>query len=350
MLASPLSTAADDGRLADHELATRLSLFLWCSTPDRALLEAARAGELREPDGIAAQVQRMLAAPGASRLAQRFVRQWLNLALLDYVEVDRKAHPRFDPALHDAMRREPIAFFERVLQEDRSVLDFVHSDFVMANERLAAHYGTDAVVGNELRAVALRPEHRRGGLLTQGGILAMNSDGTDSHPLKRGIWMLERLLDDPPPPPPAAVPEIDLADPRIAEMTLRERIEDHRNQAACRSCHQKIDPWGLAFENYDAVGGWRDAIDGEPVDALGVLYNDQRLDGMDGLKRFLLLHRQDQLVRALVRKLTTFALGRPLTFSDLAAIDELTAEVRRRGDGLATMIRAIATSDLFAAR
>ena len=353
-LASPnflyLSTAADEGRLADHELATRLALFLWCSTPDEALLAAARDGRLRDRDGLDAEVTRMLAGPRARRFGQRFVRQWLNLALLDYLEVDRKAHPRFDAALQDAMRREPIAFFEQVLRDDRSVLDFVHSDFAMANERLAAHYGTDAVVGNELRPVMLRPEHRRGGLLTQGGVLAMNSDGTDSHPLKRGIWMLERLLDDPPPPPPAAVPEIDLADPRIAQMTLKERIEDHRNQAACRSCHQKIDPWGVAFENYDAIGGWRDQIDGEPVDAVGVLFNDQRLDGMDGLKRFLLLHRQDQLVRALVRKLTTFALGRPLTFGDLAAIDDITASVRRRGDGLATMVREIVTSDLFAAR
>ncbi len=353
-LASPnflyLSTAADEGRLADHELATRLALFLWCSAPDEALLAAARDGRLRDRGGLDKEVTRMLKAPRARRFGQRFVRQWLNLALLDYLEVDRKAHPRFDAALHEAMRREPIAFFQQVLQEDRSVLDFVHSDFAMANERLAAHYGTDAVVGNELRPVALRPEHRRGGLLTQGGVLAMNSDGTDSHPLKRGIWMLERLLDDPPPPPPAAVPEIDLADPRIAQMTLKERIEDHRNQAACRSCHQKIDPWGVAFENYDAIGGWRDQIDGEPVDAVGVLFNDQRLDGMDGLKRFLLLHRQDQLVRALVRKLTTFALGRPLTFGDLAAIDDITAAVRRRGDGLATMVREIVTSDLFAAR
>ena len=133
-------------------------------------------------------------------------------------------------------------------------------------------------------------------------------------------------------------------------MTLKERIEDHRNQAACRSCHQKIDPWGIAFENYDAVGSWRDDIDGDPVDAVGVLFNDQRLDGMNGLKRFLLLHRQDQLVRAMVRKLTTFALGRPVTFGDLAAIDEITAEVRRRGDGLATMVRVIVAHDLFAAR
>ena len=353
-LASPnflyVATAGDAGQLADHELATRLSLMLWCSVPDNELLALAERGRLREPEVLDAQVTRLLASPKSARFARRFVRQWLNMSLLDYLKVDRKAHPKFDLALHRAMQREPIAFFAEVLREDLSVLEFVHSDFTMANERLADHYGADAVTGNDMRRVELRAEHRRGGLLTQGGLLAMNSDGTDSHPLKRGIWMLERLLDDPPPPPPAAVPEIDLADPRIAQMTLKERIEDHRNQAACRSCHQKIDPWGIAFENYDAVGSWRDDIDGDPVDAVGVLFNDQRLDGMNGLKRFLLLHRQDQLVRAMVRKLTTFALGRPVTFGDLAAIDEITAEVRRRGDGLATMVRVIVAHDLFAAR
>ena len=353
-LASPnflyLSTAIDGDQLAEHELATRLSLFLWCSTPDEELLAAARGGALGEQGGVEAQVERLLRSPKSARFVRRFVRQWLNLALLDYVDINRKAYPKFDRALHEAMQREPIAFFEELLRQDASVLEFIHSDFVMANERLAKHYGAAGVVGNDMQRVPLSDERRRGGLLTQSGLLAMNSDGIDSHPLKRGIWMLERLLDDPPPPPPAAVPEIDLADPRIAQMTLRERIEDHRNQAACRSCHQKIDPWGLAFENYDALGSWRDEIDGAPVDAVGVLFNDQRLDGMDGLKRFLLLNRQDQLVRAVVRKLATFALGRPLTFSDLAAIDEITGQVRERGDGLATMVRAIASSELFRAR
>lgn len=353
-LASPnflyLSVPATEAVLQDHELATRLATFLWCSTPDEQLLRAARDGGLRNPQTLDEQISRMLRSDKSDRFSYRFVRQWLNLALLDYVDIDRKAHPKFDGALHGAMQREPIAFFRELLREDLSVLELVHSDFAMANERLAAHYGTPAVIGNELRRVRLDREQRRGGLLTQAGLLAMNSDGKDSHPLKRGIWMLERLLDDPPPPPPAAVPEIDLADPRIAQMTLKERIEDHRNQAACRSCHQKIDPWGIAFENYDAIGSWRDEIAGKPVDAVGVLFNDQKLDGMDGLKRFLLLHRQDQLVRALVRKLTTFAIGRPLTFADRAAIDEITAEVRMQGDGLATMIRAIARSELFGNR
>lgn len=191
------------------------------------------------------------------------------------------------------------------------------------------------------------PEQRRGGLLTEAGLLAMNSDGKDSHPLKRGIWMLERMLNDPPPPPPAAVPVIDLADPAIAKMTLKQ----HRSTTATRPpgvpCHSKIDPWDITFENYDAVGQWRTEVLGQPVDAVGVLFNRQQLEGMDGLKRFLLENRQDQFVRALVYKLLTFALGRPLSFGDRAAIDEITADVRKHGDGLATMVRTIATSELF---
>ena len=178
----------------------------------------------------------------------------------------------------------------------------------------------------------------------------MNSAGNDSHPLKRGIWLLESLLNDPPPPPPPAVPEIDLADPEIAKMTLKERIEDHRNHAACRSCHAKIDPWGIAFENYDSLGRWRQQIGDKPVDATSTLFNNQPLQGMDGLKRYLLEHRQDQFTRALVYKLTTYGLGRPLTFADHSSIDQITADVRKQGDGLATMIRLIVASDLFRAR
>jgi len=195
--------------------------------------------------------------------------------------------------------------------------------------------------------VKLGPQHRRGGLLTQAGLLAMNSDGKDSHPLKRGIWMLESLLNDPPPPPPPAVPEIDLADPEIAKLTLKQRIENHRNHPACISCHAKIDPWGIAFENFDAVGKWRTQIQGKPVDATSFLFNKQKLDGMEGLKRFLLENRQDQFARAMVHKLTTYAMGRPLTFSDRSDVDHITADLRKQGDGLATLVKLIVASDLF---
>lgn len=188
---------------------------------------------------------------------------------------------------------------------------------------------------------------RRGGLLTQAGPLSMNSDWPDSHPLKRAIWLLERLLNDPPPPPPPAVPQIDLADPEIAKMTLKERIENHRNQAACKSCHAKIDPWGIAFENYDALGRWRNEVHGKAIDATSELFNHQTLDGMEGLKHYLLDARQDQFIEAMVHKLTTYALGRSLRFEDRAAVDAIAADVRRDGDGLKKMIHTIVQSELF---
>lgn len=333
--------------LSNFELASRLSMFLWCSTPDAELLELATKGRLSERDVVLSQVERMLSDARSRRFSEHFVRQWLGMQLLDFLSVNRKTYPQFGPSLKEAMQEEPVAFFHEVLQSDSSVLDFIHADYTMANERLASHYGVSGVYGNEFRRVKLEPQHRRGGLLTQAGLLAMNSDGQDSHPLKRGIWMLESLLNDPPPPPPPAVPEIDLADPEIAKMTLKQRIENHRNQAACMSCHVKIDPWGIAFENFDAVGKWRSDIKGKPVDASSLLFNKQKLDGMDGLKRFLLEYRQDQFARALVYKMTTYALGRPLTFGDRSSVDRITADVRKQGDGLATMVKFIVTSTLF---
>ena len=334
-------------RLAAWELATRLSMFLWCSTPDEELLDLAAKGRLSDREVLTRQVTRMLSDERSRRLSRHFVRQWLGMQLLDYLKVDRKTYRQFDPSLKEAMQEEPVAFFHEVLQHNQSVLDFIHADYTVANERLARHYGLSDILGNHFRRVKLEPQHKRGGLLTQAGLLAMNSDGKDSHPLKRGIWMLESLLNDPPPPPPPAVPEIDLADPEIAKLSLKERIEDHRNHAACLSCHAKIDPWGIAFENYDAVGSWRSQIKGKPVDASSLLFNKQKLDGMDGLKRFLLANRQDQLARAMVHKMATYALGRPLTFGDRSSVDQITADLRKQGDGLATMITLIVMSELF---
>ncbi|MGB0599480.1 MAG: DUF1592 domain-containing protein [Rubripirellula sp.] len=333
--------------LTEHELATRMAVFLWCSTPDQQLLDLAQDGKLRDPAILDSEVERMLTDVRSHRFAKHFVRQWLDMQLLDYLQVDRKDYPQFDPTLKEAMQEEPIAFFYEVLQQNHSILDFLHADYTMANERLAQHYGLEDVFGNEFRRVELDPADQRGGLLTQAGLLAMNSDGKDSHPLKRGIWLLENLLDDPPPPPPPAVPEIDIADPAIAKLTLKQRMEDHRKQAACRSCHMKIDPWGIALENFDAIGSWRTHVQGEVVDASGILFNRQRLDGVDGLKRFLLTNRQDQFTRAMVVKLTGYALGRPLRFADRAEIDLITANLRQQGGGLVTLIKLIVKCDLF---
>ncbi len=331
----------------DYQLATRLSMFLWCSVPDEQLLKLAAKGTLHHSDVLLQQTNRMLADARSDRFSHYFVRGWLGMQLLDYLNVDKKTYPKFNVSLKQSMQQEPVEFFREVLRNNHSVMDFLHADYAVVNEPLARHYGYGGVYGNQFRRVALESDQARGGLLTQAGLLAMNSDGKDSHPLKRGIWLLKSLLNDPPPPPPPAVPEIDLADPEIAKMTLKQRIENHRDDPACLSCHAKIDPWGIAFENYDAVGAWRTMVNGAPVDASSALFNHQELNGVDGLKRFLLSNRQDQFARALVYKMVTFALGRPISFADRANIDEITARLRNEGDGLHTLITLIVTSDLF---
>lgn len=328
--------------ISELELASRLAVFLWSSIPDDELLKLAEQGKLREPEVLATQVKRMLADPRSRRFSQNFVEQWLGLERMNSV-----THIKANDPLRDAMLEEPVAFFEEVLKNNLSVMDFLHSDYAVVNERLAAHYRLPKVFGPHFRSVPITPQANRGGLLTSAAIMTMNSDGTDSHPLKRGVWMLKRILDDPPPPPPPNVPEVDLTDPEILKMTLKERIANHRNNPACISCHSRIDPWGIAFENYDALGAFRTHIKNQPVDATSELFNRQTLAGVDGLKRYLLTDRQDQFARAMVHKLTAFALGRPLTFGDRADVDRLTAQFRRRDDGLGDLIHLVVSSNLF---
>ena len=337
----PAKSDQDSPRISEQEFASRLSIFLWSSIPDDELLNLAEQGKLRKPDVLAAQVKRMLADPRSRRFSRNFVWQWLGLDGLDSV-----AHVK-DSSLQEAMQMEPIAYFNEVLKHNRSVMDFIHSDYVVVNQRLASHYGVPNVFGPHFRKVSIEPQTHRGGILTAAATLTMNSDGQDSHPLKRGVWMLERILDDPPPPPPPNVPEVDLTDPEILKMTLKERIADHRNKPACRSCHSRIDPWGIAFENYDALGVYRTRIKNQPVDASSILFNKQTLTGMDGLKRHLLLDRQDQFARAVVHKLTTYALGRPLSFGDRADIESLTTQFRKRDDRLGDLVQLIISSNLF---
>lgn len=327
--------------ISELELASRLAVFLWSSIPDDELLKLAEQGRLREPEVLADQVKRMLADPRSRRFSQNFVEQWLGLDRLNSV-----THVT-DSSLREAMQLEPVAFFDEVLKHNHSIMDFIHSDYAVVNERLAAHYQIPAVYGPHFRKVPITPQTNRGGLLTGAAILTMNSDGKDSHPLKRGVWMLKRILDDPPPPPPPNVPEVDLTDPEILKMTLKERIADHRKKSACVSCHSRIDPWGIAFENYDALGAYRTQIKDQPVDATSELFNRQTLAGMNGLKQYLLTDRQDQFARAMVHKLTAYALGRPLTFGDRADIDSLTAQFRRHDDGLGDLIQLIISSSLF---
>jgi len=349
VLSSPhfLYITQSNESITDSELAARLSFFLWSSQPDEELLKIVSNGNIRDPKVLAEQVERLLASPRSKRFVSNFTHQWLDMDLLHLLEIDKKVYPKFSKELKQFMQQEPVAFFQYILNENRSVMDFLHADYALLNQRLATYYGVENVYGNHFQKVDLPPESKRGGLLVQAGLLAMNSDGVDSHPLKRGIWLLESILNDPPPPAPPAVPEIDLTDPAILEMTLKERIEDHRNKPACASCHSKIDPWGIAFEEFDAIGGWRTEIDGNPVDATSQLYNESELAGMNGLKRYLLANRQDQFSSALVHKLASYSLGRPLSFADHAELERITKELRQNGDGLRSLVHLLVTSKLF---
>ena len=329
------------GRISETELASRLSFFLWSSIPDEELMALAEQRVLKVPAVLRAQVTRMLADSRSRRFSQNFVQQWLGMDGLNSV-----THIK-DDSLLEAMQEEPVAFFDQVLKQNSSVLDFVHSDYAVVNERLAAHYGIPGVYGHHFRRVPITAQTNRGGILTAAAVLTMNSDGQDSHPLKRGVWLLKRILQDPPPAPPPNVPQVDLTDPNILKMTLKERIADHRNKPACISCHAKIDPWGIAFENYDALGAFRTSVRNAPVDATSKLFNKQELAGIDGLKRYLLADRQDQLARAMVRKMTAYALGRSLSFRDYADIDGMVVQFRTEGDRLGDLVHLIVNSDIF---
>ena len=331
----------DSVGMNDRELARRLAAFLWSSIPDAQLQRKAEKGNLKQPDILEAEVNRMLKDVRSNRFVRHFVEQWLDLDGLQSVSHITDQH------LLKAMQEEPIAFFQEVLRSNSSIFDFIHSDYALVNERLASHYKIGDVRGSHFQKVSIEPQLNRGGLLTGSAVLAMNSDGKDSNPLKRGVWMLESILGDPPPPPPPNVPEVDLADPEIQKMTVKERIANHRSNPACYSCHARIDPWGIAFENYDAFGSYRTKVNDKPVDASALLFNKQPLEGMHGLKRYLLKERQDQFARAMVRKMTTYALGRPLSFSDHAGIEDLTIMFRKNGDRLGDLIYFITKSTIF---
>jgi mono/diheme cytochrome c family protein len=352
VLASPdflylVQIESETTSLSDLELANRLSFFLWSSIPDTQLLDLAFAGKLKSPDTLRAQIQRMLADPKARRFNQHFVRQWLGLEAIDTIVVDRFKFGGYNEAFQQTLIAEPHAFFDHILRHNRSIMDFLQSDYLVINEPLARHYGIPGVSGQEFRKVPIAPGVKRGGLLTTAAVLTMTSTGVDSNPLKRGLWLLEKMLHDPPPPPPPDVPEVDLTDPRILKMTPKERMADHRNQPACHSCHAKIDPWGISLENFDAIGRYRTTVNDQPVDATAVLYNHKELQGVEGLKNYLIADRQDQFAKAMVHKITTYALGRPMTFADRGEIETMAAELKKRGNGLQDLISIVIHSPLF---
>ena len=334
--------------VSEFELATRLAYFLWSSMPDDELFGLAKEGKLRTPGVLESQVRRMLKDPKARALVENFAGQWLNTRNLKALAPDPKLFPSFDEALRTAMLNETEFFFEAVMKEDRSVLDFLDADFTYVNERLAKHYGIPEVKGNEFRKVKLTDD-RRGGLLTQASILTVTSNPTRTSPVKRGKWILENILGTPPPPPPPDAGELSEAKEAIASASLRQRMELHRANPSCAICHARMDPLGFGFENYDAIGAWR-ARDGKfDIDPAGMLPGGKKFQGPKELKA-ILKERQADFRHCLAEKLLTYALGRGLEYYDKCAVDEITATLARQENRFNSLVLAIVNSDPFQQR
>ncbi len=331
-------------RLDGHELAARLSYFLWSSTPDARLEELAASGALSADATLEREFGRMLEDPRSGELARGFALQWLELEPLARAAPDPVRFPHFDEGLRASMRAETIAFFDALLRERRPLSDLVDADFSFVDERLAQLYGIPGVRGPELRRVRV-DRARRGGLLGQASVLTVTSNPTRTSPVKRGKWILEVLLDAPPPPPPPGVGVLEDTTKALADASLRERLEMHRARPECAVCHDRLDPLGLALENYDATGAWRESEGRHPIDASGVLPDGRRIQGRAGLVAALLA--DDALARSIARRLMVYALGRELGSDDERALRELVRGLPGAKTTLADVLLAVVKSEPF---
>ena len=335
--------------VSDLELAARLSFFLWSSIPDAALLDAAARGELRAPNGLEQQVRRMLADDRSRALVDNFVGQWLTLRNLPSAAPDLNAFPEFDENLREAFERETRLFVGSVFREDRSVVDLLRANYTFMNERLARHYGVPNVYGSHFRRVTFGDDQPRGGVLGQGSFLTVTSYPNRTSPVLRGRWVLESLLGTPPPSPPADVPGLPDRGDDGRPASVRERLEQHRESPACATCHAPMDPLGFALENFDAVGGWRDAEDGTPVDSSAVLPDGTQFRGPAGLRTYL-VSRHRQFVEAMTEKLLAYALGRRLQYYDRPAVRGIVRGAAASDYRLSDIVLGIVGSPAFQMR
>ncbi len=311
--------------VSDLALASRLSFFLWSSIPDDELLDAAARGELRDPEVLEGQVRRMLADRRAHALVDGFALQWLALGTLPSVVPTPELYPEWDDNLRESFRRETELFVADQIRGNRSVLDLVRADHTFVDERLARHYGIPNVYGSRFRRVTF-DDGVRGGLLGQGGILTVTSYPTRTSPVLRGHWLLEHLLGAPPPPPPPDVPDLPDRGEGGRPASVRERLEQHRENPVCAACHAPMDPLGFALEHFDAIGKWRATGEGgDPIDASGVFPDGTEFEGLAGLKA-MLLSRDEQFVQTVLEKLATYALGRGLEHYDMPAVRRILRE------------------------
>jgi hypothetical protein len=333
--------------VSDISLASRLSFFLWTSLPDEELLTLAREGRLSNPRVLEQQVRRMLADPRSEALATRFAGQWLRLEDLDKVFPDVRQYTDFDEQLRASMRRETELFFDNLVREDRSVLELYTADYTFVNERLAEHYGIPGVAGTQFQRVQY-PDDSRRGILGHGSVLVQTSHANRSSPVLRGKWVMEVLLNTPPPPPPPGVPDLEAtaAAQEGRLLTTRERMEMHRANAVCRSCHQFMDPIGLALDNFDVTGKWRIRENGMPLDTHGELYDGTPVSSPAELQAALLA-RPIPLIRTFTQNLMAYGLGRRVEYFDGAAVRAIGAAAEPNGYRLSDFVVGVVLSDAF---
>jgi hypothetical protein len=344
--AEPRRTAGRAVRVADFDLASRLSFFLWGTSPDADLIAVAAQGRLGAPGGLEKQARRLLADSRSETLASRFANQWFRLTDVDHILPDAILYPYFDRTLGDALVRETELFFDSLVREDRSVLDLLTADYTFVNERVAKHYGMPNVTGTAFRRVPV-PEYRRG-LLGHGSMLLLTSVADRTSPVMRGKWIMEVLLGSPPPPPPPNVPALEQTDANVGGKLLstRERMEEHRKNPACASCHKVIDPLGLALDNFDVTGRWRIKENGKPVDATGVMYDGTKLDGPASLRAALLNHK-DVFLETFTENLMTYALGRRVEYYDMPTVRAIVRAAAKNDYRLSAFILGIVNSPAF---
>jgi hypothetical protein len=351
---------AGQSRLDDFALASRLSYFLWSSMPDEELLALADKGKLHEPDELRRQVERMLRDRKASAFTENFLGQWVSLRSINATMPDPMLYPEHDEILQISMVKEVTLFFDEVLRNDLSLTNFTASEFSMLNGRLARHYGIAGVNDElEFRKVTLPPESHRGGLMTMAAVLKVTANGTTTSPILRGAWVLDRMLGAPPPKPTV---EVEAIDPDIrGATTIRDQLAKHRSDAACASCHVKIDPPGFALENFDVIGGWRERYrslgegqsvpgrrykHGPAVDAADLLTDGRKFRNIDEYKQ-LLLEDKDQLARALCEKLLSYSTGAACSAADRQEIDQIVGNVREKNYGFRSLIHEVVQSQIF---
>jgi hypothetical protein len=334
-------------RISDFELASRLSYFLWASMPDDRLFDLAAADRLSDPEVLDAEVTRMLADPKAQALAEHFAGQWLQLRKLPAARPSTEFFPTLTPALRDAMREETVLFFDSIRTENRSLVTLLDADYTFVNQALAEHYGMSGVSGPEFRRVALAADDVRGGVLSMASILTINAHTFRTSPTMRGTWILEVIFGTPPPPPPANASQLKEEDANASEpKDFREVLARHAKDAACQTCHKRIDPLGFGLENFDAIGRYRETHGGEPIDASGILPGGERFHGPRELKK-VILARRDDFLRHAIERMYSYALGREIEYHDQADLESLFLDLERDDHRLGTLVRGIARSYAF---